>query len=154
MLIVLDDPSPSPSEHPPGENQNTTTPLINTSQCLLDLDPKPESVPNQDNQSKPALEDHSLSGSEVQLQIFFYFFFSWLFKSFLKKDQRSPVRSGGLVQTRQVCSSGLQRPKLQKIINYRKLERYQNNIWSMNNLHLYCHQTFLYLVHLIEYYLN
>lgn len=66
VLIVLDDPSPSPSEHPPGErhNQNTTTPLINISQCLLDLDPKPESVPDQDNQSKPALEDRSLSGSE------------------------------------------------------------------------------------------
>lgn len=145
MLIVLDDPSPSPSEHPPGErqNQNTITPLINTSQCLLDMDPKPESVLDQDNQSKPALEDHSLSGLEVQLQIFF----SWLFKSFLKKHQRSPVRSGGLVQIRQVCSSGLQRPKLQKIINYRKLEQYQNNICSMNNLHLHCHHTFLYLVH-------
>lgn len=65
VLIVLDD--PSPSEHLSGEGRSQTfvTPLINPSQCLLDLDTQPEPVPDQDSQSKLALEGLSLSDSQV-----------------------------------------------------------------------------------------
>lgn len=65
VLIVLDDPSPAPSEHLSGEgkSQTTVTPLINESLCLLDLDTQPDPVPKQDSQSKPALE--GLSDSQV-----------------------------------------------------------------------------------------
>lgn len=70
VLIVLDDPSPSPSEQPSGDRQDQTiTPLINTSQCLLDLDTQPEPIPDQNSQSKPALEDLSLSDSESILPV-------------------------------------------------------------------------------------
>ncbi|XP_050931383.1 LOW QUALITY PROTEIN: SH3 domain-containing protein 19-like [Lates calcarifer] len=68
VLIVLDDPSPAPSEHLSGEGKSQTTiaPLINPSQCLLDLDTQPEPVPDQDSQSKPALENLVLFSFVVQ----------------------------------------------------------------------------------------
>ena len=40
-------------------------PLINPSQCLLDLDTHPEPVPEEDSQSKPALDDLGLFESQV-----------------------------------------------------------------------------------------
>ncbi|CAG5929429.1 unnamed protein product [Menidia menidia] len=66
VLIVLDDPSPARSEDQMVEvkSQSTITPIINTSQCLLDLDTQPEPVPDQDSQSKSALEDLTLSDSQ------------------------------------------------------------------------------------------
>ncbi|GLD68077.1 SH3 domain-containing protein 19-like protein [Lates japonicus] len=71
VLIVLDDPSPVPSEHLSGEGKSQTTiaPLINPSQCLLDLDTQPEPVPDQDSQSKPALENLGLSESQSILPV-------------------------------------------------------------------------------------
>ncbi|KAM6960415.1 uncharacterized protein LKV04_021986 [Tautogolabrus adspersus] len=69
VLIVLDD--PSPSEPPPGEGRSQTlvTPIINQSQCLLDLDDQPELAPKQESQSKPALADLSLLDSESILPV-------------------------------------------------------------------------------------
>ncbi|KAM4536769.1 uncharacterized protein PAE49_021232 isoform 2-T4 [Odontesthes bonariensis] len=66
ILIVLDDASPAPSEHHSVEvkDQTAITPLINPSQCLLNLDTQPEPVQDHDSQSKPALEDLSLSDSQ------------------------------------------------------------------------------------------
>ncbi|KAM9335759.1 uncharacterized protein ABDE67_020764 [Symphorus nematophorus] len=72
VLIVLDDPSPPvPSEPLPveGRSQNAVTPLINPSLCLLDLDTQPEPLPDQDSQSKPALEGLSLSDSQSILPV-------------------------------------------------------------------------------------
>ncbi|XP_060922495.1 SH3 domain-containing protein 19-like [Limanda limanda] len=67
VLIVLDD--PLPSERLAGEGQTSVVPLVNPSQCLLDLDTQPEPVPDQDGQSKPALEDVSLSESQSILPV-------------------------------------------------------------------------------------
>ncbi|KAF7661835.1 hypothetical protein LDENG_00251930 [Lucifuga dentata] len=66
VLIVLDDPSPTPSEPPfnDGKDQTTYTPVINQSQCPRVLDAQPLPVPDLDNQSKPALEGLSLSESQ------------------------------------------------------------------------------------------
>lgn len=61
---MLDDPSPSEPPSGDGRSQTTVTPLISQSQCLLDLDDQPELAPDQDSQSKPALEDLSLSDSQ------------------------------------------------------------------------------------------
>ncbi|XP_069028205.1 LOW QUALITY PROTEIN: SH3 domain-containing protein 19-like [Embiotoca jacksoni] len=71
VLIVLDDPSPSPSEQPPdeGRGQTAVTPLVNPSQCLLDLDTQPEPVLDRDGQSKPGLEDLGLSESQSILPV-------------------------------------------------------------------------------------
>lgn len=63
VLIVLDDPSPAPSG-PPLNNQTTSTPVIDQSQCLLDVDTHPKPVLDLDSQSKPALEGLSLSESK------------------------------------------------------------------------------------------
>lgn len=56
VLIVLDGPSPSEDVSGDGRSQTTITPLINQSQCLLDLDIQPKSVADEDSQSKAALE--------------------------------------------------------------------------------------------------
>lgn len=56
VLIVLDDPSPSEDVSGDRRSQTTITPLINQSQCLLDLDIQPKSVAVEDSQSKAALE--------------------------------------------------------------------------------------------------
>lgn len=64
-LIVLDDPSPSEHQSGEGRSQTAVTPLIDPSQCLLELDIQPEPVPDQDSQSKPALEGVSLSDSLI-----------------------------------------------------------------------------------------
>ncbi|XP_023256452.1 SH3 domain-containing protein 19-like, partial [Seriola lalandi dorsalis] len=64
VLIVLDDPSPAPSEH-----QTPVAPVISPSQCLLDLDTPPEPLPDQDRQSKPALEELGLSESQSILPV-------------------------------------------------------------------------------------
>ncbi|KAM7366565.1 hypothetical protein PAMP_015998 [Pampus punctatissimus] len=71
VLIVLDDPSPAPSEDLSGEGRSQTsiTTLIDPSQCLLDLDTQPEPAPNQDSQSKPALEGLNLSESKSILPV-------------------------------------------------------------------------------------
>lgn len=71
VLIVLDDPSPPPSEPLSGEGRSQTavTTLIEPSQCLLDLDTQPEPVPDQDSQSKPALEGLDLSESQSILPV-------------------------------------------------------------------------------------
>uniref|UniRef100_A0A8P4K9H2 SH3 domain-containing protein n=1 Tax=Dicentrarchus labrax TaxID=13489 RepID=A0A8P4K9H2_DICLA len=66
VLIVLDD--PSPSEPLSGEGRSQTA-VINPSQCLLDLDTQPEPVPDQDSQSKRALEGLSLSDSQSILPV-------------------------------------------------------------------------------------
>lgn len=65
VLIVLDD--PSPSVHPSGEERSHTNVTSNTkpSDCLLDLEIQPESVSDQDSQSKPAVESLNLSDSQV-----------------------------------------------------------------------------------------
>uniref|UniRef100_A0A3Q3III0 SH3 domain-containing protein n=2 Tax=Monopterus albus TaxID=43700 RepID=A0A3Q3III0_MONAL len=72
VLIVLDDPSPVPSEHLSDEGRNQTavspvTPLINPSQCVLDIQPEP--APDQDHYSKPLLEGLSLSHSQSILPV-------------------------------------------------------------------------------------
>ncbi|XP_041635446.1 SH3 domain-containing protein 19-like isoform X2 [Cheilinus undulatus] len=69
VLIVLDDPSPSEPPSGQGRSQTTVTPLISQSQCLLDLDDQPEPASDQDSQSKPALEDLSLSDSQSILPV-------------------------------------------------------------------------------------
>ncbi|XP_040887517.1 SH3 domain-containing protein 19-like isoform X2 [Toxotes jaculatrix] len=71
VLIVLDDPTPEPSERlsDEGKSETTITPLINPSQCLLDLDTQLEPVLDQDSQSKPALEDLSLPESQSILPV-------------------------------------------------------------------------------------
>ncbi|XP_034424684.1 SH3 domain-containing protein 19-like isoform X2 [Hippoglossus hippoglossus] len=69
VLIVLDDPLPSERLPDEGVGQTSVVPLINPSQCLLDLDTQPEPVPDQDGQSKPALEDVSLSESQSILPV-------------------------------------------------------------------------------------
>lgn len=56
VLIVLDDPSPSEDVSGDRRSQTTITPLINQSQCLLDLDIQPKSAVDEDSQSKAALE--------------------------------------------------------------------------------------------------
>ncbi|CAJ1085765.1 SH3 domain-containing protein 19-like isoform X1 [Xyrichtys novacula] len=61
VLIVLDD--PTPAELPLGEGRSQTS-IINQTQCLLDLDVQPDPPLDQDSQSKPALEDLSLSDSQ------------------------------------------------------------------------------------------
>lgn len=60
-----------PSEQTSEEikSQTSVTPLIDQSQCLLDLDIQPVALPSTDSQSKPALEDLSLSDSQVLLLI-------------------------------------------------------------------------------------
>lgn len=69
VLIVLDDASPSPSEHMSGDEwaQTTVTPLIDSSQCLLDMETHLE--PILDNQSKPALEGLGLTESQSILPV-------------------------------------------------------------------------------------
>ncbi|XP_067379730.1 SH3 domain-containing protein 19-like isoform X2 [Channa argus] len=71
VLIVLDDASPTPSEHlsVEGKSQTPVTPLISQSQCLLDLDTQPDPVLSQDSQSKPAFENLSLLDSESILPL-------------------------------------------------------------------------------------
>lgn len=71
VLIVLDDPSPAPAESPlnDGTGQTTITPVINQSQCLLDLDTQPEPVSDVVNHSKPSLEGIGLSESQVEEEI-------------------------------------------------------------------------------------
>nr|XP_046236955.1 SH3 domain-containing protein 19-like [Scatophagus argus] len=69
VLIVLDDPSPSEHLSGDGRSQTAVTPLIHPSQCLLDLDIQPEPVPDQDSQSKPALEDLGLPDSQSILPV-------------------------------------------------------------------------------------
>ncbi|TKS93272.1 SH3 domain-containing protein 19 [Collichthys lucidus] len=69
VLIVLDDPSPSEHLSGEGRSQPAVTPLISPSQCLLDLDTQPEPAPDQDSQSKPALDDLSLSVSQSILPV-------------------------------------------------------------------------------------
>ncbi|XP_053271750.1 SH3 domain-containing protein 19 [Pleuronectes platessa] len=69
VLIVLDDPLPSERLPDEGVGQTSVVPLINPSQCLLDLDTQPEPVPDQDGQSKPSLEDVSLSESQSILPV-------------------------------------------------------------------------------------
>lgn len=69
VLIVLDDPSPSEPLSGEGRSQPTITPLISPSQCLLDLYTQPEPGPDQDSQSKPALEGLSLSESQSILPV-------------------------------------------------------------------------------------
>lgn len=63
ILIVLDDPSPSEDLTGDGSSQTTVTPLINQSQCLLDLEIQPKPVTDEDNQTKAALEGLNLSES-------------------------------------------------------------------------------------------
>uniref|UniRef100_A0A667YU50 SH3 domain-containing protein n=1 Tax=Myripristis murdjan TaxID=586833 RepID=A0A667YU50_9TELE len=71
VLVVLDDPSPAPSENLLGEGRAHTvvTPLIDQSQCLLDLDIQPEPAPDMDNQSKRTLEGLGLSESQSILPV-------------------------------------------------------------------------------------
>ncbi|XP_041841093.1 SH3 domain-containing protein 19-like isoform X3 [Melanotaenia boesemani] len=71
VLIVLDDPSPAPSEllSVEGKGQTTIPSLINPSQCLLDLETQPEPVQNEDSQLKPALEGLSLSDTQVLIHL-------------------------------------------------------------------------------------
>lgn len=63
-MIVLDDPSPSEDLSGDGGGQTTVPPLINQSQFLLDLDIQPKPVPDEDNQTKAALEGLNLSDSQ------------------------------------------------------------------------------------------
>lgn len=69
VLIVLDDPSPSEPLSGEGRSHTAVTPLINPSQCLLDLDTQPEPAPDQHSQSKPALEGLGLSDSQSILPV-------------------------------------------------------------------------------------
>lgn len=68
VLIVLDDPSPAPSELLPVEGSRQTM-IINPSECLLDLDTRSEAIVDKDSQSKAALEDLSLSDSQSILPV-------------------------------------------------------------------------------------
>lgn len=63
-MIVLDDPSPSEDLRGDGGGQTTVPPLIDQSQCLLDLNIQPKPVPDEDNQTKAALEGLNLSDSQ------------------------------------------------------------------------------------------
>ncbi|KAM4713768.1 uncharacterized protein FYW61_018916 [Anableps anableps] len=63
VLIVLDDPAES-QQTSEGKDQSSVTPLISPSQCLLDLEPQPEPVHDQDSESKTAIED--LNQSDLQ----------------------------------------------------------------------------------------
>lgn len=60
VLIVLDDPSPAPSEpnSQSGDSNNPASecPLIDSTQCLLDLDPELDPVQKQTGETKSALE--------------------------------------------------------------------------------------------------
>ncbi|XP_029938174.1 SH3 domain-containing protein 19-like isoform X1 [Salarias fasciatus] len=62
VLIVLDDPSPAPSELAPVE-ESPQTAVTNPSECLLDLDTRPEAIIDPDGQTKAALEGLSDSQS-------------------------------------------------------------------------------------------
>lgn len=64
VLIVLDDPTPPEPPSGEGRSQTDVSPIISQSECLLDLDDQPELPSDQDSQSKPALEDLSLSDSQ------------------------------------------------------------------------------------------
>ncbi|KAF7229701.1 transcript variant X1 [Nothobranchius furzeri] len=66
VLIVLDDPPPTPSDE--GGVQTTTTPLINPSQGLLDQDTQPKTAKDEDIRSKPALDVLSDQQSILSLQ--------------------------------------------------------------------------------------
>lgn len=67
VLIVLDDPSPAPSEpnSQSGDSNNPASecPLIDSTQCLLDLDPELDPVQKQTGETKSALE--GLTDSQV-----------------------------------------------------------------------------------------
>lgn len=67
VLIVLDDPSPAPSEPLPVEGSHQTA-VINPSECLLDLDTRQEEIVDQNSQTKAALEDLSDSQSILPVQ--------------------------------------------------------------------------------------
>lgn len=69
VLIVLDDPTPPEHLTGDGGSQTAVTPLIDPSQSLLDLDTQPETVPEQESQSKAALEGLGLSDSQSILPV-------------------------------------------------------------------------------------
>lgn len=93
VLIVLDDPSPSEDLPGDGSSQTTITPLINQSQCLLDLDIQPKPVTDEGNQTKAALEGLNLSDSQSILPE--------LPAEQKEKPAPPPLRSGTL--NRQIC---------------------------------------------------
>uniref|UniRef100_H3D101 SH3 domain-containing protein n=1 Tax=Tetraodon nigroviridis TaxID=99883 RepID=H3D101_TETNG len=64
VLIVLDNPSPLEDLTGDGSSGTTITPLIDQSQCLLDLDIQPKPVTDEDKQTKAALEGLNLSDSQ------------------------------------------------------------------------------------------
>ncbi|CAB1440213.1 unnamed protein product [Pleuronectes platessa] len=105
VLIVLDDPLPSERLPDEGVGQTSVVPLINPSQCLLDLDTQPEPVPDQDGQSKPALEDVSLSESQSILPV----------QPPEQKDQPDPLPSGDPVL---ICPAFPSGPRCVALFDY------------------------------------
>ncbi|XP_015244286.1 PREDICTED: SH3 domain-containing protein 19-like [Cyprinodon variegatus] len=57
VLIVLDDPIPTPTEPQESDEGKNQSSVISPPQCLLDSDPQPEPVQDKESESKTVIED-------------------------------------------------------------------------------------------------